>query len=112
MLIMCNVIMILYDAAMEISSCSVRKLVDPPSKLLYTASGKSGIRNKESNTPKENTEFSGSLYPSLYLTYPAFKTPHPPAALLTSVLRIVEPLNSQGTTLTPRLPSLTLNISF
>lgn len=61
MLIMCNVIMILYDAAVEISSCSVRKLVDPPSKLLYTASGKSGIRNKESNTPKENTEFSGSL---------------------------------------------------
>lgn len=33
MLIMCNVIMILYDAAVEISSCSVRKLVDPPQQV-------------------------------------------------------------------------------
>lgn len=60
MLIMCNVIMILYDAAVEISSCSVRKLVDPPASCFTRHLGSLGLEIK-SPTHLKKTEFSGSL---------------------------------------------------
>lgn len=46
MLIMCNVIMTLYDTAVEISSCSVRKLVDPPASCFTRHLGSLGLEIK------------------------------------------------------------------
>lgn len=47
----------------------------------------------------------------LCIKYPAFKTVHPPIALLTSVLQTLEPQNSQRTMMIPRLPASTSRLS-
>lgn len=61
MLIMCNVIMILYDAAVEISSCSVRKLVDPPASCFTRHLGSLGLEIK-SPTHLKKTQSSLVLW--------------------------------------------------